>query len=626
MPRPPLTVWAWLLLAFAGCSLVTEFDRDNLGAQPGVDEAGIVGSSMDAQVGPSADATMSGGEDSAPPASCQNHDDCGRTRLCCNGSCLPVTETNCSDCGQGCSPTAANTCNERVCGCGGGAACSGGTPHCSGEGAAAKCVQCRDGGDCAAGMQCVRGTCAQCDPMNNSGCSGNTPICNANTLRCEACRANPDNCPGTPVCTSSGACGGCTANDAADCTSPTSPICNLSASPSVCRGCASNAECMTELSRPYCINNERCSVCNPADDSGCTAGSATPDCRLNANGVYQCQGCMNGTCGTGQVCNLSSGRCVQCRNDNDCDTNSATPWCDTASGTCRGCNFVPNSLGGGTTWCALATILQSPARPVCNAGSGRCVRCNANGDCPNNQRCYTPEGMPQNNICGACRPNVAADCPAGMPICDPAMRTCRACRVNNQTLDCPTPAARVCNAATGGCVACLLDTNAGCTNPNQPRCLMGPAGPVCGQCGDEQHSVCPPEAPLCNPATRTCVPCNTAALPDDDRGDRGCGERSTGYICASNGTCAQCEMAGNRGCGTGLCCPGERGLQCFDRSPMRCASCANACTVPTPVCQPTLNICGCNSTSCPMNQMCMAGACVPIPAGTGAATTTGAAF
>lgn len=576
MPRLPRSIWAWLLLAFTGCSLVTDFDRDRLGAHPGSDDGGSVNSPMDAQTpdpgpGPGTDATMSGGGDvdSAVPAACQTHADCGRDRLCCSGACLPVTQTNCSDCGQGCSETAANTCNDRVCGCGEGPACSGTTPHCTGADAAASCVQCRDVGDCSAGQQCVQGKCAQCNPVNNSGCNGTTPICNPNTLRCEACRASPDNCPGDAlVCTPSGACGGCTANDAADCTSPTTPICDLSANPSVCRGCMSNAECMTELSLPYCINNERCSACNPVDDTGCAAGSATPDCRPNANGVYQCQGCMNGTCGTGQVCNLTSGRCVQCRSDNDCDTNSATPWCDPSTGTCRGCNLVPSA--GGNAWCSSSTRQQTPQRNICHS-TGRCIRCDATGGCPNNQRCFIPDAAaPQNNMCGACRPNVAGDCPAGMPICDAATRMCRGCR----TGDC-TGATPMCNTMTGSCVRCIVEGSgaaAGCPNANQSRCIMGTAGPECVQCS--AHPQCPPGGPpLCHPTSHTCVLC-TAFPGNPAAATAACQSRTQGTVCTNAGTCATCDPMDHDGCaGNQLCCNGA----CTATGPTQCEMCGMAC-------------------------------------------------
>jgi hypothetical protein len=585
MPRPPRLVWALLCVLSVGCSAVTDFDRDKLATSVDHHQTRDGGGNgheddMDAAIGAEGDganpATDTGlvadegsvsiDDDAMAPLQCKSHAECPRNRLCCGGTCVATSsEARCTDCEAACIATSANACNDRVCGCGANGTCTGDKKYCTGTGRNAVCAQCRDANDCeghADGRtQCIQGNCAACDPTNNGGCMGNTPICNPTTFTCEACKAAPDNCPGNPVCTASGACGGCTANDAADCTSPTAPICNLAVNPSMCRGCMSDTECMTELSRPYCVGNQRCAICNPANDMGCVATSGTPDCRLNTNGAYQCQACNSTSCATGQRCDTTSGKCVQCRNDDDCDSNSATPYCDTAMGVCRACNTVTGI--GGNAWCSLNTLLT---RPVCHT-SGRCVRCDANnaGICSSpTGRCAVDTAAPQNNQCVECRQGVAADCPAGVT-CGTNGR-CRSCTAATEATDCPANSANpACDVASGRCVPCTAAR--GCMGTNG-SCLVA-----------------------ANTAMNRCVDCI-------GQGTTECGGNAS--VCDTvNHVCVGCLAAGNVGCGTGLCCGGT----CRPHSASDCASCGNSCTSPN-ICMPATSgstfSCGCGTNAnCP---------------------------
>jgi hypothetical protein len=319
----------------------------------------------------------------------------------------------------------------------------------------------------------------------------------------------------------------------------------LAVNPSMCRACMSDTECMTELSRPYCVGNQRCAICNPANDMGCNATSGTPDCRLNTNGVYQCQACNSTSCAAGQRCDTTSGKCVQCRNDNDCDSNSATPYCDTAMGVCRGCTAVGGS-NAANTWCGLNTLLSLAQRPVCHT-SGRCVRCDANnaGICTAPQRCYVPDAnAPQNNVCAACRPGVAGDCSGTTPVCNASTRMCRGCGTD---AECPGAA---CDGPTGRCVPCTMAT--GCSGANG-SCLLAPGNSAMNRCVDCTGMVtgeCSGNTPVCDVNRQTCVPC---LAPNTGCGNQVCiaGATTSQNRCAACSTPDDCK--GGNACQTPTC-------------------------------------------------------------------------
>lgn len=656
MPRPPRIAWALCcaVLLAVGCSAVTDFDRDKLSGTVDphrVRDAGNGhegGGGMDSSIVTPPDADVTPGEetgvvvvddggnviiveeDAGPPIQCMTHADCPRARLCCDGTCVATNaEGRCTGCAMGCELTTSNACTDRVCGCGANGSCTDDKKFCVGNGKAAVCAECRDANDCDGRSdgrtQCIQGSCAACDPANNGGCSGTTPICNAKTFTCEACKGSPDNCPGAnSVCTASGACGGCTANDAADCTSPTAPICNLAVNPSVCRGCMSDTECMTELSRPYCVGNQRCAICSPTNDTGCGATSGTPDCRLNANGVYQCQACTSTSCGTGLRCDSTSGKCVQCRNDNDCDGNSATPYCDTAMGVCRGCNTVTGI--GGNAWCSLNTLLSLNQRPVCHT-SGRCVRCDANnvGICTTpTARCEVVAAAPQNNNCVECRQGVAADCPAGA-MCGTNGR-CRGCAAATEAQDCPANSASpVCDVASQRCVACL--GTRGCTGQGMNgSCLAGAtsAGNRCVDCiNPGMTSECSGNNPVCDTGSHNCVSCigelgcngNRVCLAGASPAQNRCVECINASDCKGGNACQMPTCTGNTctypprptedglSCTTGMCAGGVITQMTDDSA---CSSLTTMCTTGKCVTTGGAPQTGCTAVpkQCPNNAVC----------------------
>lgn len=627
MQRSSRKAWVLLSVFWMACSLVTDFDRSkvervgeggtetdrdsSVNAGGGDRDAGSgSGGRADAGFRPDTGAPVEAG----PSDKCSNNEECSMSQLCCDGLCVPTSEARCSACDRGCAPSG-NACEDRSCACGELAACGGQAPYCSGEGAGS-CAECRDATDCQGQkdgkQQCVAGRCAQCDPNGNSGCEGNRPICNPATLTCEACSL-PDNCPGNPVCTPSGACGGCGPNDAADCTTPTAPICDLTSNPTLCRGCASDGECSKELSLPYCVNNQRCSSCKPvanAADPGCDINSPSPACRLNDSGQYVCQACQNSDqcsnegsrdlCGTG----ANAGKCVECNTNADC-ADEARPFCD-GSGTCRPCGNAPAP----NVFCSVRTLL---ARPFCDSASGACVSCRNNNDCEGSRG-----------------------------ICDGRTHQCRGCTTSTEAVDCPSPANPACNPNTGSCVPCRPGGPSACSAPNDTcanfACVDCQGNTGCSrgqscrsnQCVCNNDNACPgghcnrdsgmcvgcvndthctsDAAPLCNGDTQQCVPCTLGM--DDLR----CAQKlGGGGVCATSGVCRKCDSVSNHGCenmsATPICvsntscaaCANDG--QCAAAGPGYVCTAQGACAAPIP-CDPAKNNEECadpNHPTCDMN-------------------------
>ena len=595
MQRLSRKAWVALSALWVGCSLVTDFDRNKIpeGIYDGGADAGMDGS-VDAAVDAAPDASTDGDSgpitdtgptnDTGPSQECTNDSECTDSQLCCDGLCVATSEARCSACDVGCAPEG-NACDQRTCVCGTGAACSGQAPYCNSVSAgASSCVECRDATDCEGRtdgkLQCVGGSCVACDPSDNSGCEGNTPICNSTTFTCEGCTVSPDNCPGNTVCTGNGPCGGCGANDVADCTTPTTPICDLTANPTVCRGCASDAECMEERSLPYCINNQRCSACKPVTnqaDPGCDINSMAPVCRINnASGQYECQGCQDSdqctNAGPRDLCEppalFRSRRCVECNGDNDC-MDPTKPYCD-GTGTCQPCGSTTN----GDTFCQV----NSPTRPLCDT-SGACVACRNNGDCG----AATPICDSTSHQCRGCSPaSEAADCPlAANPACNVTTGLCAPCRPGGTRSACMAPA-DTCSSSytcvdcegTTGCTAGQTCTNNQCVCTSDAGCTSGHCDTATGMCWPcvKDGDCATDAAPLCNTATHACVACTPTT--DDAR----CAAKLGSGICTTAGVCRECDLTDHRGCGNGkLCCGAGAAATCTATSDSSCTACNTPC-------------------------------------------------
>lgn len=425
-------------------------------------------------------------------------------------------------------------------------------PVCAGAGVnAGNCVACTpDPGG-------MRGSCADATPLcttdlaapnvcvgcNTHGdCAGATPLCDRTTRRCRACTAA--DCTGaTPVCatsgTSTGRCVECTEAQTGACVAPS--VCNPATN--ACVGCTSNADCR-DPSRPICnTTNNTCRACDAMSAADCTG--PTPACATsgdNAGRCVECTAARAGACtGATPLCNTVTNRCVGCLTDTDCS--GATPVCDTTTRACRACRAsdcsgarpvcaTEGANAGRCVECATGMTAACAAPTVCNTTANMCVGCTANTDCrdPSRPICNTTD-----NTCRACDAMNAADCTGDRAVCatsgpnqgqcvqctaeratacamgfqcDPATNQCVGCLSN---ADCREPNAPVCNPSTRVCRPCDVTIATDCTGAT-PVCLASGANAGrCVECSAARAGACAGERPFCDDANNRCVACNTDA-------------------------------------------------------------------------------------------------------------------
>ncbi len=359
-----------------------------------------------------------------------------------------------------------------VCLCRSASDCGGATPVCDpGTRSCRACALATQSADCptAPATRCVTagpnaGRCAAC--LDNTQCSGATPVCDAATNACAACTATASACTAPLVCASSGGnsgrCVPCTTN--AQCSGAT-PVCDTASNTCVaCNregapACPSSTVCVTAGA-----NAGRCLGCNTAMDcAGATpvcdtatntcvpcardaqCPAATPACVTSGEGAGRCVGCLTAShCTSPMVCDTAMRVCVGCNTNSDCA--GETPFCDGATRMCRAC--TESDCTGDTPACAAA-----------GASRGRCVQCTAE----RSTACTgaTPVCDGARNVCVGC--NTASDCAdPSRPVCEG--NVCRACATATESTDCPTmglPRCAVSGPRAGRCVQCTADSQCG---------------------------------------------------------------------------------------------------------------------------------------------------------------------
>ena len=196
------------------------------------------------------------------------------------------------------------------------------------------CRGCGDDSECDVNAdlsQCLLGSCLACDATDHAGCTeaGSTPICDGDA--CRAC-ASDNECATRPgnldQCIAqgrrAGSCALCDPLDNAGCDGG-SPVCDAGE----CRPCAGNAECNPGGGNQFTCTNGQCTGCNPADHDGCAANSATPFCDQQTE---SCRPCLSDAeCGAvpGADGQCALGRCVECDpfDNAGCNADGATPVC-----------------------------------------------------------------------------------------------------------------------------------------------------------------------------------------------------------------------------------------------------------------------------------------------------------
>lgn len=222
-----------------------------------------------------------------------------------------------------------------------------------------------------------------CTPSNVNPCVGPTPVCDAVTDQCVQCNMNSDCASDNIACNGPETCNQMTKSCQSGpppCSGGTPACLELGNDMHMCVECTGDAHCAGNANGTICDTaTNRCGQClMDAMNTGC--GGGTPFCEVvTFSGVDR---------------NV----CVQCLNSTHCAGTPATPICDLVdANTCVQCT---GAVGGD----AACTAMNQVCNPRVSNGSGTptgtgaCVQCNNNGDCPNVNPCGN--GVCTNNQCG----------------------------------------------------------------------------------------------------------------------------------------------------------------------------------------------------------------------------------
>ena len=444
---------------------------------------------------------------------------------------------------------------------------------------------CNDGQFCTVTDQCVGGTCggsgARCTTAPNLHCNEAADVCDECVINADCNDNNPctnDTCTNGECFqfANTNACDDglfCTAND-------------------VCSGgsCAGQEHCPASCDEQAnqcveCLNVGDCTNdSNPCTDLACVDGSCEfTDNTASCNDGLLCtinDSCLDGVCGgddacPGQLCNSSTGACVDCLTAADCP-NDANVCTDRAcnAGTCGQVNNTAGCNDG-----LLCTINDS------------CV----NGVCDGEDACPGQLCNPSNGACVDCL--TATDCPNDADVCTD----------------------RICNAGACGQVNNTANCNDGSLCTINDSCLDG-------TCGGED--ACPGQ--LCNPSNGACVECLSAGdCPDDSSvcTDRACDAGTCGHVnntatcndgslCTVNDSCLDGTCGGEDACPGGLCNPSNGAcVECLTSGD--CTADSNPCTdtvCSNGFCDDVNNSAACSDgLVCTINDHCSNGVCDSDP-------------
>jgi len=195
-------------------------------------------------------------------------------------------------------------------------------------------------------------------------------------------------------------------------------------------------------------------------------GPDVHDTGVDTNGPVVCT--ANANCKLpGLVCLTTESRCVECVTSNDCAANSAAKTCDTTNHRCIEC-------------------MSATDCPSVAVGEVKPSQCTANHQCLNG--------------CDDSMPTTCPSKPAALVFACTSfgggVSLCVYCTSNAQCAPGETC------TADHACLACQSNANCGGTTPICDTLLTG----RCVQCLDSRNCNGVPGAPLCDPATLTCVP------------------------------------------------------------------------------------------------------------------------
>jgi hypothetical protein len=611
---------------------------------------------------------------------CNTVADCNASQTCennvCTGGCWPDCVGKCGGAPDGCDGTcdancpAGQWCSTQAClACDTNEHCGTICSDCSAQTSNHVCISgscgCVDTNDCAAGQDCLDGTCDGCEPDcsgkcggASDGCSGacdscpNAQWCDGQTCQvcntAEHCGWECTNCAGqtrNKICIN-GQCGCLLGSDCApaeDCINGSCSGCTPDCS-GKCGGASDGCDgyCYSCSSGEWC-DSQTCIVCD--SDEHC--GSTCADCSALSNNkacVGNACGCVdNDDCAAGEACDASNcSGCVpdctgKCGGASDgctgtCDSCPDAQWCDNQA--CSLCN-TDEHCGWNCDDCAAQSSSQA-----CIDGSCGCVTDN---DCAAGEWC-------SNNACTAC----VVDAHCGNTVCidctnvDVEGTYCaggsdsRYCAcIDNQGCF----SGRWCNVDT--CQDCNDDEHCGsgcinCANQgNNKACVSGTCGCVdqddCADgdiCQDGSCTGCTPDC------TDKCGGASDGCLGTCDQGCDG-GEWCNNQACVvcnvdahCGATCADCtdtdvngdHCAGNVGgywcacnedgaCLTGFYCDSSNdGVCTVCNDDQHCGPSCTNCSGQANNKKCVGNQCGCESINdCDSGYTCTGGVCTAAP-------------
>lgn len=218
------------------------------------------------------------------------------------------------------------------------------------------------------------------------------------------------------------------------------------------------------------LEHDAADVEDGGEEAGATCTCADPERPICIEATGACVQCREeGDCAAGEHCMAATGQCVGCLDASHCAGQASASFCDPATHTCTRCRDGMDADCGNV-----------PGLNVCQAGT--CVQC----------------AGARRDACG----EAAAACSASF--------ACEGCKAD---ADCQR-FGKVCEEATGACVACTVDSEA-------------------AQCGGKS----------CNPATHACTQtdrasvdvCSTCVADSECKADHRCipmnfrGESRGGY-------------------------------------------------------------------------------------------------
>jgi uncharacterized repeat protein (TIGR01451 family) len=348
--------------------------------------------------------------------------------------------------------------------------------------------------------------------------------------------------------------------------------------------------CTTAVGVAVCVSG----ACD-AKDNKCGYANGDGPCTSANAGVV----CRAGACSQASVCRTPSG----CVIDADCDT--ASQYCDTASGTCAaklangtmlpGVSGHNPPLDGTCSKTAAEVVCQSgvcdPADDKCGhaIGQGPCDAGNAAALCRSMSCAHSGANA---GLCVECVSD--AQCAGSKPVCDTNANVCGQCTASNTTAC--TGSTPVCKVGPRSCAPCDGDlgdrTQAACTKAAAPYCFRtGSMAGQCGKCTSNADCANHSEGPLCDQLIGTC-----------------------GAGCSSDADCAATQWCNAPAMGSGMCVPKLDNDQPLPTSPADVTACSadvasRVCK--SGVCDPTDTKCGLSDGDgpCSGGDVCRSGQC-----------------